>query len=60
MTIRHLVAWIKQQLETEVLKKIEWVTSCEQLADVFTKKNASTENILSVLAEGNLLLKDNE
>ena len=59
-TIRHLVAWIKQQLETEVVKKIEWVTSCEQLADVFTKKNASTENILSVLAEGNLLLKDNE
>ena len=58
-TIRHLVAWIKQQLETDVVKKIDWVTSSEQLADVFTKKNANTDNILSVLADGNLMLKSN-
>ena len=58
-TIRHLVAWIKQQMEDGVVKKIDWVSSSEQLADVFTKRNASTETILSVLSEGNLMFKKN-
>ena len=54
-TIRHLVAWIKQQLETKAVESIKWVCSNEQLADVFTKKNANTESILSVVTEGTLL-----
>ena len=53
-TIRHLIAWIKQQVENKSVDSIKWVCSEEQLADVFTKKNANTESILSVITEGNL------
>lgn len=56
-TIRHLVSWIKQQIEEKAVQSIDWVRTEEQLADVFTKKNAKTDAILSVIAEGNLLWK---
>ena len=54
-TIRHLVSWIKQQMEEKTVDRIDWVCAEEQLADVFTKKNAKTDFILSVMQEGNLL-----
>ena len=57
-TIRHLVAWIKQQLDQGVISKIDWVNSNQQLVDVFTKKNANTDSILSELSEGNLLCRN--
>ena len=56
-TIRHLVSWIKQQIEQKTVEKIDWVCTEEQLADVFTKMNAKTEPILSVISEGNLMIK---
>ena len=46
-TIRHLIACIKQQKEEKGIAKIDWVCSQEQLADVFTKKNAKTNAILT-------------
>ena len=56
-TVRHLIAWIKQQKdEDKTVEKINWVSSAEQIADVFTKKNAKTEVILTVVTEGNLML----
>ena len=55
-TIRHLVAWIKQQKDNKTVDSIKWVSSQEQLADVFTKKNVKTDAILTVLSEGNLML----
>ena len=55
-TIRHLIAWIKQQKDEKTVDSIKWVCSQEQLADVFTKKNVKTEAILTVVSEGNLLL----
>ena len=55
-TIRHLIAWIKQQKEDKTIDSINWVCSQEQLADVFTKKNAKTDEILTVVSEGNLML----
>ena len=33
-TIRHFVAWIKQQLDQGFISKIDWVNSNLQLADV--------------------------
>ena len=56
-TIRHLIAWIKEQLETKSVSRIKWVNTLQQLADVFTKKNAKTENILNVISKGKLMLK---
>ena len=56
-TIRHLIAWIKQQKEDKTVSSIEWVPSHKQLADVFTKKNVKTDSILSVVSEGNLMLE---
>ena len=53
-TIRHLVAWIKQQVESNSVASTKWVCSKEQVADVFTKKNVNTELILSVIKAGNL------
>ena len=55
-TIRHLIAWIKQQKEDKTIDSINWVCSQEQLADVFTKKNVKTDEILTVVSEGNLML----
>ena len=54
-TIRHLIAWMKQQVENKSIYKIDWVCSAEQHADVFSKKNAKTDSILSVVSGGNLL-----
>ena len=48
-SIRHLIAWIKQQMEMRTVAKIDWVCSNEQVADVFTKKNVNTDHILSVV-----------
>ena len=56
-TIRHLIAWIKQQKEEEkTIDKFNWVSSAEQVADVFTKKNVKTDIILTVVSQGNLFL----
>ena len=54
-TIRHLVAWMKQQLECKSITSIDWVRSENQIADVFTKKNANTDSILSVMCKGKIL-----
>ena len=53
-TIRHIVAWIKQQKDKRAVKEIDWVASEEMLADVLTKKNVRTEDILQVVMKGNL------
>ena len=53
-TIRHLVAWQKQQLEPQLIEKVDWICSEEMLADVFTKKNVKSEDILRAVTEGKL------
>ena len=55
-TIRHLVAWIKQQRDEAKVKQIDWVCSEEMLADVFTKSNVKTDPILDVLRKGKFRL----
>ena len=58
-TIRHLISWIKQQKEeVKTIEQIDWVSSEKQLADVFTKKDAKTGPILSVVKKGTLMLHD--
>ena len=53
-TIRHLIAWQKQQLDTKSIEKVDWVCSEEMLADIFTKKNVKSNQILTTMTEGKL------
>ena len=55
-TIRHLIAWIKEQKEESKVQRIDWVCSEEMVADVFTKTNVKTDLILSVMRKGILKL----
>ena len=51
-SIRHIVAWIKQQCEQKLVKSIEWISTEEMIADVFTKRNVKTDDIIRVVVEG--------
>ena len=51
-TIRHIIAWIKQQKEEKRVKEINWVCSENMLADIFTKKNVKPDNILTAVTKG--------
>ena len=51
-TIRHLIAWLKEQLFDKKVKQIDWVCSEEMIADVFTKANVKSDLILEVVREG--------
>jgi hypothetical protein len=56
-TIRHLIAWIKQQKDEEkTVERIIWVSTDNQIADIFTKKGVKTDAILRVVTKGNLLM----
>jgi hypothetical protein len=53
-TVRHVVAWMKQQIDEGKVKSIDWVCSEEQLADVLTKHGVKTEHILKILKAGKI------
>ena len=55
-TIRHIVAWIKQQIDEKKVNSVDWVCSEDQLADVLTTRGVKTEPILSILKAGKILL----
>ena len=49
VSIRGIIAWIKEQLNDEVVKEISWCKSESMLADILTKRNVSPKNILDIL-----------
>ena len=51
-TIRHIIAWIKQQKENNAVNRISWVCSQEMLADICTKKNANSNDVLLSITNG--------
>ena len=53
-TIRHLIAWMKQQMEEGNVSNIDWICSQEMLADVFTKKNVNTHDIIETVTKGHM------
>jgi hypothetical protein len=56
-TIRHLIAWIKQQKDEEkTIKSINWASASNQIADIFTKKSVKTDAILRVVTEENWMI----
>ena len=54
-TIRHIIAWIKQQLEYKTVTHISWVSSTNMLADIFTKKNVNSDSLLTVMTKGQII-----
>ena len=46
-----------EQNEERKVSFVDWVSAGNQLADVFTKRNAKTDHIVTVVTEGNLYLK---
>jgi hypothetical protein len=54
-TMRHIVAWMKQQLEAKTVTKVDWVCSEDMLADVFTKTNVKTDDIIEAVTKGKLV-----
>ena len=48
-TIRHIVAWIKEQRENKLVDSIDWISNDEMLADIFTKKNVKSDHSLRVV-----------
>ena len=57
-TIRHLIAWQKQQIEAKTIEKVDWVCSEEQIADVFTKKGVKSYSIIKTVTNGNFPLNE--
>ena len=53
-TMRVVIAKIQEQLTNGVISDVIHVTSKNQLGDVFTKKGACTDKILSVIPKGTI------
>ena len=53
-TICHIVAWIKIQREKSFVRSIDWISTEDMIADIFTKKNVNTDDILRVVTRGEL------
>ena len=53
VSIRGIIAWIKEQLNDEVVKEISWCKSESMLADILTKRNVSPKNLLDILRNSN-------
>ena len=54
-TKRHLIALIKHQVEEEkTVSRIDWVSNKEMIADVFTKANVNTDQVLRTVMAGRL------
>ena len=51
-TIRHIIAWMKQQLEEKTVNDISWVSSSNMLADIFTKRNVNSDSLVDVMTKG--------
>ena len=54
-TMRHLLAWIKEQKEEEkTVSSIDWIPNQLMLADILTKKGVKSDSLLSVVTRGEI------
>ena len=54
-TVRHIIAWMKQQVESRAVDKISVVASHDNVADVFTKHGVKNDLVLNVVQSGTLI-----
>ena len=53
-TTRHIIAWMKQQLEENKIEHVDLVSSKENLADVFTKKRVNADTIIRTVTNATI------
>ena len=53
-SIRHIITWIKQQLEYKNITDVNWVCSSDMLAVIFAKKNVNSVALFDVMIKGQL------
>ena len=46
------IAFIKENINTQIISKVHLVSSCNQLANVLTEKGASSTELLNALKSG--------
>ena len=57
-TMRHVLAWIKQQKEEEkTVTRIDWISNKLMLADILTKKGVKPDPLLRAVTEGRISLE---
>ena len=56
-TMRHVLAWMKQQLEENKVKKVDWIPNQLMLADILTKKGVKSDPLLRAVTRGKILLE---
>ena len=44
VSIRILVAWIKEQINRGIVEDVMWTDTKKMIADILTKKNVNPEN----------------
>ena len=50
--LRLEINCLKQMLSNKEINQVEWIETSSQLADIFTKRGASSESLLSVIEKG--------
>ena len=53
-TMRHILAWIKQQKEEKTVTKIDWIPNKLMLADILTKKGVKPDLLLRAVRQGRI------
>ena len=53
-SIRHLTAWIKEQMEDAIMEKVIWIPNKEMTIDSFTYEKIKSEVILSIISGGSV------
>lgn len=56
--VRHLIFILKQSIEYREVRSIDWCSSKEQLADIFTKKGVNPELIRKTVLNNKLYFSD--
>ena len=56
-TMRHLIAWMKQQLEDKTVRNIDWIPNQLMLADILTKKGVKADPLLRAVTRGKIFME---
>ena len=56
-TMRHLLAWMKQQLEEKYVRQIDWIPNKLMLADILTKKGVKSDPLIRAVTRGRIVME---
>ena len=55
--MRHLLAWMKQQLEEKYVRQIDWIPNKLMLADILTKKGVKSDPLIRAVTRGRIVME---